>query len=129
MIRASIITPNGFKKEFETTKITITSTDGERGILPNHMPVTFMLDIGKMETVENGEKCTYAIAGGVFYFENNEATILVNSFESKEDIDLNRAIASRDRQVAKLNSKDINIDMKRAQISLQRALNRIKIAG
>lgn len=128
MIKATIITPNGFKREFETAKITISSVDGQRGILPNHMPVTFMLDIGRLDTIENGEKRVYAISGGVFYFENNEATILVDAFESKEDIDLNRAIESRDRQVERLNSKSGNYDVKRAQIGLRRALNRINIA-
>lgn len=129
MINASIITPNGLYKEIKTPIINVTSVDGERGILSNHMPVVFVLDIGKLETVENEIRKIYAISGGVFYFQNNEAKILVNSIEDKDDIDVKRAIASKERQIKRLESKDSNYDLKRAEISLRKAINRIKIAG
>lgn len=129
MINASIITPNGLYKEIKTPIINITSVDGERGILSNHMPVVFVLDIGKLETVENEIRKIYAISGGVFYFQNNEAKILVNSIEDKDDIDVKRAIASKERQIKRLETKDSNYDLKRAEISLRKAINRIKIAG
>ena len=129
MINASIITPNGLYKEIKTPIINITSVDGERGILSNHMPVVFVLDIGKLETVENEIRKIYAISGGVFYFQNNEAKILVNSIEDKDDIDVKRAYASKERQIKRLESKDSNYDLKRAEISLRKAINIIKIAG
>ena len=129
MINASIITPNGLYKEIKTPIINITSVDGERGILSNNMPVVFVLDIGKLETVENEIRKIYAISGGVFYFQNNEAKILVNSIEDKDDIDVKRAYASKERQIKRLESKDSNYDLKRAEISLRKAINRIKIAG
>ena len=129
MIKASIITPRGLYKEVETPIINITSADGERGILPNHMPVVFALDIGKLETEENGKRQLYAISEGMFYFDDNKASILVSTIEAKEDIDVPRAEASKERQLRRLETKDENIDLKRAEVSLRRALNRIKIAG
>ena len=105
MINVKIITPNGLYKEFETPFLNITSKDGERGILEHHVPVCFMLDIGKLETNENGTDNVYAINGGMFYFEKGNANILVDTIESKEDIDVSRAEAA-----------------------LKRAMNRIKIA-
>ena len=129
MIKVKIITPDGLYKELETPIINVTSVDGERGILPNHMPTVFMLDIGKLETEENGIRVQYAISGGMFYFEKNEANILVNAIESKDEIDKQRAIDSRERQLEKLAKKDPNMDLKRAEIALKRAMNRIKIAG
>lgn len=129
MIKVKIVTPDGLYKELETSIINVTSVDGERGILPNHMPIVFMLDIGKLETEENGVRVQYAISGGMFYFENNNANILVNAIETKDEIDKQRAIESKERQLQKLTKKDPNIDIKRAEIALKRALNRIKIAG
>jgi len=129
MINLRIITPDGVYKEVTTSIINVTSSDGERGILPNHMPVVFMLNIGKLQTEEDGVRKDYAIAGGMFYFENNEAKMLVHAIEAKEDIDIARALASKERQLEKLESKDPNIDMKRAAIALTRALNRLKVAG
>ena len=129
MIKTKIVTPKGLYKEFDTSIITLTTTDGERGILENHMPTVLIVDIGKLETIEDEKRRIYAVSEGVFCFENNEAKILVNAIEAKEDIDVDRALASKERQLKKLESKDENIDLKRAEISLRKAINRIKIAG
>lgn len=124
MISVKIITPNGLYKEFETSFLNITSKDGERGILEHHVPVCFMLDIGKLETDEN----IYAINGGMFYFEKGNANILVDTIESKDEIDVKRAEASRDRSLNRLEKRDPNLDLRRAEAALKRAMNRIKIA-
>lgn len=129
MINAKIITPDGLYKELETPFLNITSKDGERGILEHHVPVCFMLDIGKIETNENGEDKLYAIGGGMFYFEKGKANILVDTIEAKEDIDIDRANSSKDRALKRIESKDPNLDLRRAELALKRALNRIKIAG
>ena len=128
MINVKIITPNGLYKEFETPFLNITSKDGERGILEHHVPVCFMLDIGKLETNENGIDNIYAINGGMFYFEKGNANILVDTIESKDDIDVLRAEASRDRSLDRLEKRDSNLDLRRAEAALKRAMNRIKIA-
>ncbi len=128
MINVKIITPNGLYKEFETPFLNITSKDGERGILEHHVPVCFMLDIGKLETNENGIDNIYAINGGMFYFEKGNANILVDTIESKDDIDVLRAEASRDRSLDRLEKRDPNLDLRRAEAALKRAMNRIKIA-
>ena len=128
MINVKIITPNGLYKEFETPFLNITSKDGERGILEHHVPVCFMLDIGKLETNENGIDNVYAINGGMFYFEKGNANILVDTIEFKDDIDVLRAEASRDRSLDRLEKRDSNLDLRRAEAALKRAMNRIKIA-
>ena len=129
MIKARFVTPEGFYKEVETSILNVNSTDGQRGILPNHMPIVLMLNISRLETNENGKKTQYAIGGGILYFNNNEATILVNSIESQEEIDEKRAIEAKNRAEGYLKSKDPNIDIKRAQLALTRALNRIDVLG
>ena len=129
MISAKIITPDGLYKEFKTSFLNITSKDGERGILEHHVPVCFMLDIGHIETNEDGEDKMYAISGGMFYFEKGKANILVDTIEAKDDIDVDRANSSKDRAIKRLESNDPNLDMKRAELALKRALNRIKIAS
>ena len=61
--------------------------------------------------------------------EKGVANILVDTIESKEEIDLNRAIASKDRSLERLEKRDPNLDLKRAELALRRAMNRIKIAS
>ena len=129
MIKVRFVTPEGLYKEVEATEINCHSTDGWRGILPNHMPIVLMLEISRLEIVNKGTKDEYAISGGMLYFKDNEATFLVNSIESKEEIDLERAEDAKKRAEERINGKDSNIDMKRAQIALARAINRISVSS
>ena len=131
MIKVKFVTPNGTYKEVETSIINVRSTDGDRGILPNRVPLVLMLEVSRLETKENGERKEYAIGGGMLYFENNVATVLVDSIESKEDIDLARAEAAKDRAEGRISGKlkEDNLDLKRAELALVRALNRIKVAN
>lgn len=127
MIKTKIVTPEGVYREFETAILNVRSTDGQRGILPNHMPTVLMLEISRLETKEEDKKKQYAIAGGMLYFENNVATILVDSIESQEEIDEQRALAAKSRAEERLNRKDPNVDIRRAEVALHKAINRINV--
>lgn len=129
MIHCRVVTPSGVYKEMDTTILNVVSTDGQLGILPKHIPLVTMLKISEMTTVENGSRESYAISGGLLYFENDQAMILVDSIENKKDIDLERAKAAMERAQDRLNSKRADIDMVRAQAALLRAINRVKISG
>jgi len=129
MINVKFVTPEGIYKEVKSSILNVTSTDGQRGILPNHMPTVLMLTISRLETIEDGNKKEYSIGGGMLYFENNVATILIDSIESKEDIDLDRALKAKERAEGYIKSNDSNIDLKRAQLALARALNRINVVN
>ena len=123
-MKVKFVTPNGLYKEVESKTLTVLSTDGWRCILDNHMPIVLMLQISRLETVEDNKKVYYAIAGGMLYFENNLARVLVDSIEQQDEIDIDRANKSKQRAEERLASKDSNIDLKRAEVSLKRAINR-----
>jgi F-type H+-transporting ATPase subunit epsilon len=127
MIHCRVVTPEGLYREMDTPIINIETTDGQRGILPNHMPIVTMLKIGKMTTEENGQREEYAVAGGLFYFRNNKAEIMTDAIENKRDIDVERAEAAKARAERRINSHNPNYDLKRAEIALQKALNRLEV--
>lgn len=129
MIHCRIVTPQGPYKEMDTPIINIETTDGARGILPEHMPIVTTLKIGKMTTEENGQREEYAVAGGLFYFRSNTAEILTDAIENKRDIDIERAEAAKERAERRLNAADRNYDLRRAEIALQKALNRLNVKG
>lgn len=124
-----IVTPFGVYKEFDTTILNIQTEDGNQGVLANHMPLVTMLRIGTMTSDENGQRQTYAISGGLFYFRENLAEILTDAIENKNDIDIQRAEEAKKRAEQRLHSKDPNIDMKRAELALKKALNRLEVTG
>lgn len=127
MIHCEIVTPRGLYKEFDTTILNVVTIDGQRGILPNHVPLVTMLQVDKLTSVEQGVRVEYAVAGGLLYYENNVAKILCDSIEAKDEIDEARAIAARDRALDYLKKKDESIDLKRAEFALKKAINRLRV--
>ena len=128
-IHCRIVTPHGVYKQMECSIINILTTEGWRGVLPNHMPLVTMLKIGRMTAEEESGRQEYAIAGGLFYFRDNKAEILTDAIENKNEIDTNRAEAAKARAERRLHSSDPNVDLRRAEIALQKALNRLEIKG
>jgi F-type H+-transporting ATPase subunit epsilon len=106
--------------------INIDTTEGQEGILPNHLPVVTMLKIGRVTADENGTRQEYAVAGGLFYFRDNKAEILTDAIENKEDIDIDRAEQAKKRAEDRLQSNDPSVDQRRAELALKKAMNRIK---
>lgn len=126
MITVNLITPEGLYRTVETSRITIDTIDGQRGILSNHMPIVLMLKIGSLKTIENGNTKRYTINGGMMYFENNVANILSDAIEDIDLIDVERAQKAADRANERLAKKADNLDIQRAQLALARAMNRIQ---
>ena len=117
MITVNLITPEGLYRTVETSRITIDTIDGQRGILSNHMPIVLMLKIGTLKTIENGNTKRYTINGGMMYFENNVANILSDAIEDIELIDVERAQKAADRANERLAKKADNLDIQRAQLA------------
>lgn len=127
MFTCRIVTPYGLYREVECSILNVRTTDGERGILANHMPLVTMLEISHMNLVSNNERQEFAIGGGMLYFDENRATLLVSSIESKDEIDIKRALDAKERAEGHLNKNDPNNDLKRAELALKKAINRISL--
>ena len=125
MIHCRVVTPEGLAKEMDTTILNVVSTVGQLGILSRHVPLVTPLAISRMITEESDGRKEYAVAGGLLYFENDLATILTDAIESKEEIDLRRAEEAKQRAEAQLD--DPNMDMRRAEVALKKAINRISV--
>lgn len=128
MIHCRVVTPTGIYKEFDTPILNLDTEDGERGILPNHMPIVTMLKIGMLDSIENDVRTYYAVAGGLFYFRDNQAEIITPAIEQREEIDAARAERAKMRAEKRLSSDNPNIDQKRAEVALKRALNRLHVS-
>ena len=87
-----------------------------------------MLKISKMSTVENNIREEYAINSGMLYFKDNLATILTDSCEHSSEIDVERALAAKERAENRLAHPE-NIDVRRAEAALSRAINRLNVSG
>ena len=127
MIEVKIITVNGTYKICDATILNVVTTNGQMGILTNHMPLVAMLQISKLTFDTDNQREEYAIAGGMLYFNNNVATILVDTIESPSDIDVERATKAKLRAEKLLSENSDKIDVNRAEIALKKALNRLSL--
>ena len=55
--------------------------------------------------------------------------ILADAFEGKDEIDVERAKRAKERAEKRLARKDANTSIRRAQVALDRAMNRIRVAN
>ncbi len=125
--RLKIVTPKGIYKEADIEILNIRTTAGQTGILAGHLPLASGIQISEMNFVSNGQRETYAIAGGFVYVNDTETTVIANAIESQDEIDLKRAEEAKQRAEQRLNSKNPDIDLIRAEIALRKSLNRISV--
>jgi F-type H+-transporting ATPase subunit epsilon len=128
MFTVRIVTPRGLYREFNTSILNVVSTEGQLGILRNHMPLVAILIISMLTTVEEDGRHRYAISGGTLYFKDNVATIMTDAVERSDEIDIERAQRAKHRAEERIKTVAEEQDLIRAQIALQRALNRINTA-
>ena len=126
-IHLKIIDFDGIYLQSDVDLINIVTTSGELTILANHLPLIANIKISHMYTKNDGIIINYAIAGGVLFVSESECKIITNAIENEEEIDFTRANDAKLRAEDRLKSPNDNIDIKRAEIALQRALNRLSM--
>jgi len=104
---------------------------GEFGVLSGHTPFMSSLKTGALHYRDKSGKDQYVfVSGGFAEALPDKVTVLAESAERLEDIDLERAKAAMERaekRLAEDRAKE-KVDSARAKAALERALARIKIA-
>ncbi|WP_071393294.1 F0F1 ATP synthase subunit epsilon [Bacillus tuaregi] len=128
-IKVSVVTPDGPVYESDVEMISTKAQSGELGILPGHIPMVAPLQIGSVR-MKNGSNTEFvAVTGGLLEVRPDQVTILAQAAEASEQIDLDRALKAKERAEKRLNEvKQSNVDFKRAELALKRAINRINVS-
>ena len=121
-----IFTPFGKYYDRYVDELVIQTDDYVLGILPNHTPLVSKVKVSKMFIIQNGDRKCYAIGEGLLNISKDGVTLLLESIESKDDIDIDRAKDAKKRAEERLATL-VNIDVERAQRALNRANNRINV--
>ncbi len=102
--------------------------EGYLGILPRHAPLLTALRPGELVVKKGGEEYAYAISGGFLEVLPDQVTILADTAERSDEIDIERAEAARRRAQERLASAMTEQEIAAAKASLAKALVRIKVA-
>jgi F-type H+-transporting ATPase subunit epsilon len=128
-IKVSVVTPDGPVYESDVEMVSTKAQSGELGILPGHIPMVAPLQIGSVR-LKNGGKTEYvAVSGGLLEVRPDQVSILAQSAEVSESIDVERALRAKQRAEERLREQQrTNVDFKRAEMALQRAINRLSVS-
>lgn len=130
VIKLKVITPERVVFEGEVTKYTVKSSGevGDFEVLPGHVSMASTIGLGKIEMyLEDGTKKEMTCFGGFNLIDSDNATIMTEVAEWPEEIDIERAKASKARAESRIN--DSKYDYARAHASLLRAVQRIDICS
>ena len=100
--------------------LVIPTIDGEKGILAHHENMVIAVEIGELRFRKpDGEWVTAVVSKGFAEIVNNRASVLVNTAERPEDIDVKRA-------EEQLRQKQSIQEYYLSQASMARAMTRLK---
>jgi F-type H+-transporting ATPase subunit epsilon len=127
-IHFAVVTPERSVIETEVDEITAPGWEGEFGVLPNHAPFMAIIRSGELMYRQGNERNYMAVGFGFVEVLPEKVTVLIETAEKEEEIDVERAIAARDRALNVLSGKVVDADFEAARAALMRALSRIRVA-
>jgi F-type H+-transporting ATPase subunit epsilon len=129
-IQLIVVTPERQLLRESVVEVTVPGLDGQLGILPGHAPLMTELGIGELSyrTSTSNQPVVLAVISGFAEVLGDRVTVLAETAERAEEIDLARAEEAKARAEKRLAAGDTNIDWDRANIALQRSVIRIQIA-
>lgn len=120
-----VVSPDGNVLKEEIEFVVLPGVNGELGILPNHAPLIAALEAGVVRYTIVGKETKLAISGGFVEVSENKATVLADTAEFADSIDILRAQSAKERAEKRLAQKSQDTDLKRAEYALRRAIARL----
>jgi F-type H+-transporting ATPase subunit epsilon len=131
-IQLIVVTPQRQLLRETVVEVTLPGAEGQLGILPGHAPLITELGIGELSyRAKNASESTLvAVISGFAEVLGDRVTVLAETAERPEEIDLQRAEEAKKRAEQRLAAaaSDPNVDWGRAAVALQRSLIRIQVA-
>ena len=127
VMKLNVITP---EKQFYTgdvTMVELTTTEGNIGVYPNHIPLTAVVAPGVLTIHEESGKKEASLISGFITILPDTVTVMAEIAEWPDDIDFKRAEEARVRAERRLSSPEAGMDTLRAEMALKRALVRLRL--
>ena len=124
-----IITPDRILCDDEVESLVVTTLNGQMGVLAGHIPLVTPLDTGIIKIKKDGQVKTAASSSGFIQVGPEGTRVVIDAAEWPEEIDVERAEAAKKRAEERTESGESDVNKTRAGSALQRAINRLKVAG
>ena len=123
-----IVTPDGLAFDENVESLTVRTDDGDVEFLAGHIDYMASLGTGKARIKKDGSERLASVSGGFVSVSGGSVKLVAITFEFQEDIDLERAVAAKEKATEILAGAQDAAMIDLAQAKLQRALNRISVA-
>ena len=127
LFQVEIILPERTFYSGDATMIEFTSVNGELGVYPRHIPLTTVVSPGVVKIHEESGIRSAAVHDGFAEILPDKVTIMAETAEWPEEIDVKRAQEAKARAEELLKRRDEKVDMDRAELALKRALARMSL--
>ena len=127
-LTVEVVTPDGLIVKGEYDMIVVQSINNELGILPGHAPLIAPVVISSARLRNEKESMRVAIGGGFIEVDQDHVTLLAQSAETPAKIDVQRAQKAKERAQRRIQQKRDEIDFRRAELALKRAIHRLDVA-
>ena len=125
-----IVSPDGELYRQYAVSLVAPALDGYLGVLKNHAPMIAALDIGELLIrTPDEEIISLAVGGGFMEVSRDYVTVLCDTAEFREVIDIARATRDLEEARERLSKKFSEVEVERAQVALRKAMNRLKVAS
>ncbi|HEU5181590.1 MAG TPA: F0F1 ATP synthase subunit epsilon [Candidatus Polarisedimenticolia bacterium] len=128
-IQLDIVSPERAVVSEAVDEVILPGYDGYLGVRPGHAPLLTTLKIGEITIRKGRETKHLAVSWGFAEILGDRVSILAETAEKAEEIDLPRAERARDRALKEMKSADPDVDFRRAEVALEKALIRIQVAS
>ncbi|PID04443.1 MULTISPECIES: F0F1 ATP synthase subunit epsilon [unclassified Sporosarcina] len=126
-IKVNIVTPDGPVVEMDANMVIAVTEAGEIGVLPGHIAMVAPLQIGALRLKTDGKTETVAVHGGFIEVRPEVVTVLAQSAELAESIDIARAKKAAEKAEQDLQKKSDDLSQNLAELDLKRAINRMQV--
>lgn len=121
-----IITPDRVFYEDEVSMVEFNTVEGEVGIYREHIPMTMIVAPGILTITKGDEVKEAALHAGFTEVLPDKVTVLAEIIEWPGEIDVSRAEDAKARAEERIRENAPGTDMRRAEMSLKRAVARIE---
>jgi len=128
-LQLDIVAPDKLLVREQVNQVQIPGKNGELGILPGHAPLITELTIGEIRYMQGGTTHYLSVAWGFAEVLPNKVTILADTAERAEEIDIKRAQEAKARAEAGLKQAGADTNYDALQYALRRAEVRLQVAA
>ena len=127
-ILLEVVTPEKLLLSTQVDEVIAPGAEGDFGVLPGHCHFLSALRIGELRYRVGEQTHNMAILWGYAEVTPTHVTVMAEIAEKAEDIDVERATAKVEEAERRVLAGGLPSDVKEAQISLEKARLRKKIA-